>query len=327
MPSKGMNRLFTVSFILAAIVCTPASAVLAGTSRKSTVQKILYTNNRITIYVKTGSHGTRPKYKYSTLSGNRFYIDILNSVIEKKLNYTPKNGPVKKIVRNQFNTSTSRVVLHLASGKITPSVRYLSNPARFIVDLNGGKPTAPLRKFNIVIDPGHGGRDPGAIGPNGTKEKYVTLDIARKLEKYLKEQRSDVNITLTRRQDVYISKAARKKIARSRNADLFISIHTNGSSKTHLNQTEIYYYDSRSFTLAKLIKRELLSELKQRDGGVRKFNYAVIRRNPAKFGSVLVESDYLTNINGEKRLRTDSHQQAIAKAIGESIDSFLNTKQ
>lgn len=307
------------------------SEVSAKSSSKSIVQKISYKGNKVIINVKPGSTG-RPKYKYNSLSGGRFYIDILNSQIEEKLNFSPKTGRAKKIIRGQFNPTTSRIVIYLKSSKVKPSVSYASNPSRFIIDLNGGKhaPVAkkslPKKTFMIVLDPGHGGWDPGTTGKK-TLEKIVTLDIALKLEKYLLENRNDVKVKLTRRKDVYVSLEARKKVARKCKADLFISIHANGSTSSHINQTEIYYQDNKSKALAKIIRKELLAELKQRDGGVRKNHYTVIRKNPAKYGSVLIESDYLTNKTGEKNLRSDKYKQKVAKGIYDSIDTFLNSMQ
>ncbi|MCM8804738.1 MAG: N-acetylmuramoyl-L-alanine amidase [Candidatus Omnitrophica bacterium] len=101
------------------------------------------------------------------------------------------------------------------------------------------------KKFVIVIDPGHGGSDNGAIGNYGLKEKDVNLDVAIRLEKYLKKQLSDtsVDIFLTRREDIFISLEERVNIAKSLNADIFFSIHTNSSRFNRENATgfETFY--------------------------------------------------------------------------------------
>jgi len=303
----------------------PGNAAAESTG-KNIVKGITYKNNRVTVYVKPAVKNKRPQYKYNTLSDGRFYIDFLNSAVEKSLNFKAKKGNVSKITRNQFNRSTSRVVLQLKNKKIKPTVKYYSSPPRFVINVGAASKSSGQKQFRILIDPGHGGWDPGAIGRNGTKEKQVTLDIAKQLEQYLRG-RDNVVVIMTRRSDKYVSLSARKRMAQSWKADLFVSIHANGSSFTHLNQTEIYYHDRKSYALAKMIRKELVRELRQRDGGVRKKSLAVIRRNPAKYGSVLVESDYLTNKAGEQRLRSDNYKQKIARSIYESIDSFLNTKQ
>jgi N-acetylmuramoyl-L-alanine amidase len=91
----------------------------------------------------------------------------------------------------------------------------------------------------VVIDPGHGGEDPGAIGPRRTREKDVVLELARKLQKALDES-GEVRAFLTRRDDYYIALEDRIKIAQEYGADLFISLHVNGSKKRSVRGTSIY---------------------------------------------------------------------------------------
>jgi N-acetylmuramoyl-L-alanine amidase len=91
----------------------------------------------------------------------------------------------------------------------------------------------------VVIDPGHGGEDPGAIGPRKTREKDVVLALARKLQKALDES-GEVRAFLTRRDDYYIALEDRIKIAQEYGADLFISLHVNGNKKPSVRGTSIY---------------------------------------------------------------------------------------
>lgn len=91
----------------------------------------------------------------------------------------------------------------------------------------------------IVIDPGHGGKDPGAIGAGGLKEKDVNLDIAKRLAKILKD--NGVEVVLTRSSDVFISLAQRVNIANASGADLFVSVHANANRVRGLNGFEVYY--------------------------------------------------------------------------------------
>jgi len=91
----------------------------------------------------------------------------------------------------------------------------------------------------VVIDPGHGGEDPGAIGPGKAREKDVVLALAKKLQKALDES-GEVRAFLTRRDDYYISLEDRIKIAQEYGADLFISLHVNGNKKRSVRGTSIY---------------------------------------------------------------------------------------
>jgi len=140
---------------------------------------------------------------------------------------------------------------------------YASKTLSTVEDLSGAPPTeeveevppieprisAPVspveevkrqRVRTIVIDPGHGGKDPGAIGPRGTKEKDVVLKIAHKLAKEL-HKNLKVRVILTRYHDIFLPLAERTAIANQHKADLFISIHCNASLKSHTEGFEIYF--------------------------------------------------------------------------------------
>lgn len=122
-------------------------------------------------------------------------------------------------------------------------------PSKFkeqILDSLSGKTAVTVKKppviwqiRKVVIDPGHGGNDPGAVGKSGLKEKDVNLDIARRLAKILKED--GIDVTLTRSTDVFIPLSQRSKIANNTKADLFISIHSNANRVRSLNGFEVYY--------------------------------------------------------------------------------------
>ncbi|MCX5713530.1 MAG: N-acetylmuramoyl-L-alanine amidase, partial [Candidatus Omnitrophica bacterium] len=100
------------------------------------------------------------------------------------------------------------------------------------------------RLKTIVIDAGHGGKDPGTTGRTGLKEKDINLDIARRLAKILKD--SGVKVVLTRNNDSYPSLTRRVNIANSAKADLFVSIHTNANRVRSLKGFEVYYVSPRA---------------------------------------------------------------------------------
>ncbi|MFN3966513.1 MAG: N-acetylmuramoyl-L-alanine amidase [Endomicrobiia bacterium] len=95
------------------------------------------------------------------------------------------------------------------------------------------------RKPVVVIDPGHGGEDPGAIGPNGTKEKDINLAISKKLASLLEEK--GYTVYLTRDSDIFVPLVDRTNFANEKNADIFISIHCNASIKKDTKGFEIYF--------------------------------------------------------------------------------------
>ena len=99
----------------------------------------------------------------------------------------------------------------------------------------------------VVIDPGHGGKDPGALGKGGkTHEKHIVLSVAKKLGQKIKEEYPDVKVIYTRSNDVFIGLHERAMVARRNNADLFISIHCNGSSSTDAKGSSVHILGQNS---------------------------------------------------------------------------------
>ncbi|MDR3275213.1 MAG: N-acetylmuramoyl-L-alanine amidase [Endomicrobium sp.] len=101
------------------------------------------------------------------------------------------------------------------------------------------------RKKIIVLDAGHGGKDPGAVGPNGTKEKDINLEIVYELKKIF-DNDNNYEIILTRKDDTFIPLAERTNIANEHNADLFISIHCNANFDRSINGFEIYFLSEKA---------------------------------------------------------------------------------
>lgn len=170
---------------------------------------------------------------------DRLYFDLKNSILKKDLRKTisVENGMLRTVRAGQFSEDIVRVVLDL--DKMTSyKVLSMEDPKRLVIDIYGQKQTGSLRK-KIVLDPGHGGHDPGAVGPNNLYEKDVVLDIALKLRKILAQDRS-IEVFLTRETDIFIPLEQRTAIANSKNADLFISIHANASTRRDAKGIETY---------------------------------------------------------------------------------------
>lgn len=181
-------------------------------------------------------------YTHGRLSNpERLFIDIRNAKISKRFRNDCINleGLVKGVRIGQFNSHIVRVVLDLKDDRYNFKLRTLDAPARIIVDLYpssySGKNNRIIQqreefiKRRVVIDPGHGGHDPGAIGQNGLYEKDVVLDIALKVKEIMHKEHPSYEIILTRDRDFFIPLHKRAEIANKANADLFISIHANAS--------------------------------------------------------------------------------------------------
>ncbi len=168
---------------------------------------------------------------------DRLCIDIKNGKINKELksNLSVENGMLKAIRAGQFDLHTVRVVLDLE--KIIEYKIISDDPEKIIIDVYGN--TVLSLKKKIVIDAGHGGHDPGAVGPNKLYEKDVVLDIALKLKKIL-SQFPNLEVFLTRDKDVFLKLDERTAIANSKNADLFVSVHANASTSRAAKGIETY---------------------------------------------------------------------------------------
>jgi N-acetylmuramoyl-L-alanine amidase len=178
---------------------------------------------------------------------DRLYFDIKDCIIGKGVKpvVAVSNSILKSVRAAQFSGSTVRVVLDLGNAA-NFRVADTADPARIVVEIYGVLPDAAVRepssvlKKRIVIDPGHGGHDTGAIGPDGLYEKDVVLDIALKLREILSRD-PNYEVFLTRDSDVFIPLPERTKIANREHADLFVSIHANASPHRDARGVETYF--------------------------------------------------------------------------------------
>jgi len=175
---------------------------------------------------------------------DRLFFDLKGTFLSKavKTSLDIKDGILRSIRVGQYSSDTVRVVLDIEVIK-DYQVFILDNPVRFVIDVYGegrtSKMDMQLPKRRVVIDPGHGGHDPGAVGPNGLFEKDVVLDIALKLKKEL-EANSLYDVFLTRDKDVFIPLEERTAFANKMSADLFVSIHANASPRREAKGIETY---------------------------------------------------------------------------------------
>lgn len=193
-------------------------------------------------------------------------------------------------------------------------------------------PPPPTLSAKVVIDPGHGGRDPGATGPTGLHEKDVVLDVALKLAAYLHGK--GVRTVLTRQSDVFVSLADRVAVANRERPDLFVSIHAN-SNKVHGLRGSMTLYPNdgpreaapNPSEKAAGVIESALAPITGRCGAgqdglvedVRQLR--VLRRTHAP--AVLVEADFLSNPTSERLLASAAYRRAIAEAIGSAIMEYL----
>ena len=183
---------------------------------------------------------------------------------------------------------------------------------------------SPFTGKTIVIDPGHGGSDPGAIGFSGLKEKVVNISVAQQLVALLNQ--AGANVIMIRSGDQSVSHQQRMELANSSKADLFVSIHANAFSNPESNGTESHYcaengYSSASRFLAHQLQRELVSVLNLRNRGVKSSNFYVLKNT--EMPAALVELAFITNQAEEAILGNAQAQADSAGALFRGIEAYL----
>jgi N-acetylmuramoyl-L-alanine amidase len=186
---------------------------------------------------------------------------------------------------------------------------------------------SPLAEKTIVIDPGHGGKDPGAVG-YGLYEKTVVLDTALKVKALLKQTPFDVQ--LTRETDVFPELSERVAFAKNRDADIFVSIHANASNGS-ASGTETYYYAAAtnphvqdSKALATYIQKRLITAWNLNNRGVKDADYYVLKQN--SMPAVLAELGFIDNKSDNNKLKSAAYRQLAADAIYLGILDYYKAK-
>lgn len=202
-------------------------------------------------------------------------------------------------------------------------------PKQQLPDLNPRQPQIKPRrsvqkgKLVVIIDPGHGGKDSGALGIGGVQEKDVILPIGKRIAEIL--ERNGIQVIMTRDSDFFVSLPGRVNIAERTNADAFVSIHANsaGANRPEVSGLETYHYNS-GLTLARIVHSKILQSLNIRDRNVRKARFYVLRKT--SMPSILVETGFLTGREDAANLRTTAYQNRMADAIAQGILQYLRAR-
>ena len=352
------------------------------------------TDSRVEIYdLRSHTHpsftrivvdiGKLREYHFSQLpSPDRVFVDVyqakLNPILHGK-STSVENGYVKQIRIAQKNPTTVRVVVDLDLEKIKRyQVWHIFDPFRIVIDIypqsaapdetaeKVAQPAQPTKSGysiarqlglginRIVIDPGHGGKDPGCIGRKGAREKDVVLDVSSRLKKLLTAG-SELEVILTRESDIFIPVENRPVIANQKQADLFISIHANSNPRKNRsdpsviaiaateNATSSKNISDMQSILRKIVRNVKIEESQDLAGIIQsslvkslKKSYSDIKDLGVKGGpfwvliggdmpSILVEISHLSNLQEESRLKTAEYRQQIAQGIYEGILKYLNS--
>ena len=283
----------------------------------------------------------------------RLIVDLPGIIMERPTVEQEVGGAVRSVRVGQFDSRTTRLVIELNPGytitRQQVQLRRISSrewtvevpTLEGVAQSPRPRPLPPLirdrwpdtsnspdelpRVTNgrvvVVLDPGHGGRDPGAVGIRGLQEKDIVFPITQRVAEIL--QNRGVQAILTRTSDDEVDLEPRVRLARRENANLFVSIHANAiDARPDVSGLETYYYESGQ-RLAQTIHNSILQSLDIRDRGVRRARFYVLRNNPMP--AVLVEVGFVTGRQDASRLATDDYRNQMAEAIARGILPYLQT--
>jgi len=313
----------------------------------------------------------------------RLYINLDNCRVSARMQkkILVQDGLLLRVRSAQYKPTVGRVVLDTQS-IYDYKIFSLHKPFRIVIDVKGragrgkrqGKsicvPNHPtlaqqlgLGIKRIILDPGHGGKDPGAIGIGGLREKDVVLKVARKLARKLTKTLG-CQVILTRNSDVFIPLEERTAIANTKEGDLFVSIHANSAHSPQASGIEVYYLDltsnkrdmqlaasenassaknisdlqkilsslmknskkEESARLARIVNKNLLHDMRQKYSGIKSHG---VKSAPfivligAQMPSILAEISFVSNPTDARRLRSDKYLDALADGLADGIVKYV----
>jgi len=352
-----------------------------------------WSNNHYTrLVVETTTPVT---FKHQMLSGDKtspqkIYLDLRNSRLspETGKTMTVEDGLLHRIRSAQFDPRTVRVVLDTQLSISDYKVFTLTDPFRVVIDVlhpatadkakkpsKEGRPSAQTKTLEtrpvghglkrIVIDPGHGGKDPGTCSPSGLKEKDIVLEVALMVAKVLREK-PGYEVILTRDHDVFISLEERTAIANAREADLFLSIHVNAAPNHEARGIETYVLDltnskdamrlaamenatsakqtsdlqsilldlmqnskiNESLKLAGLVQEKMVSGLNHKFNDIGNLG---VKKAPflvligAQMPAILTEIAFLSNPEEAKRLNNEAYLAEVANHLAAGVAQYVQS--
>jgi len=315
-------------------------------SQVATIQSVELAGNETQLLIRADQNLT---YTSGWDRSSGFYsITLPNTQLAKSVKGPTLDGnsPVLRVRLRQSDPTTVVILVQPASGV---RIGELNQPGRELLSLqlqrsptvllppstpiptitvpapatkppSSPPPSIPKGRVVVLVDPGHGGKDPGAIGLGGLQEKNVILPISKQIVELLKKQ--GVQVVMTRDSDYFVDLAPRVAIAERADADLFVSIHANAmpANRSDISGLETYYFSSGE-RLARTIHNSVLQGVNVRDRGVRKARFYVLRKS--SMPSVLVEVGFVTGREDSARLATSAYQDQMAAAIARGILQYI----
>jgi len=337
------------------------SSILSVKSQSALAAWAINSNGILELRTKSNTNLKAYFQRANQISGDRFWVDFPGEL--KNPRTIKGNGPIKEIRLGKPKKGKTRLVIEfkeetylnpltwrligldqnrwriklfdpkysfnkISEGLVVKKIGNIKENQKSIhkkkSDYHYLKlPDVKQNKFSVVIDPGHGGPDPGAIGIGGIRETDVVLEVSKIVENLLSEK--GVQVRLTRKNELDLDLPPRVSFANNTDADIFVSIHANASrgKRRDINGLETFYYKGwRGRLLAKNIQKQILRVSPgSPDRGVKQGRFYVIKNT--KMPAVLVEIGFLTGRLDARRLEKTTHRKRLAYAIAKGILEYL----
>ena len=338
------------------------SAILPVNSSSALAAWVLKNNGVLELRTKSNTKLKAYFQKANKIYGDRFWVDFQGEL--KNPRTIKGNGPIKEIRLGKPNNGNTRLVIEFKEETYLNPLTWrmvgldenrwkikLFKPKYSFKKIGEGSvekrkggvttnqnssyvtkrvhnysqlPNVKQNKFLVIIDPGHGGNDPGAIGIGGIRETDVVLEVSKIVKKLLSEK--GVKASLTRKNELDLDLPPRVSFANNTDADIFVSIHANASrgKRRDINGLETFYFRGwRGRLLAKRIQKQILRVSPgSPDRGVKQGRFYVIKNT--RMPAVLVEIGFLTGRLDARRLEKTAHRKRIAYAIAKGILEYLS---
>ncbi|MGB9756045.1 MAG: N-acetylmuramoyl-L-alanine amidase family protein [Desulfurella sp.] len=294
-----------------------------------------------TILISSTSEPHYTKSSFSINNNHYFIVSFKNAILANKsevlynkipgiknitlVQYSLNPNIVRCTIQTSDNTSFFVQTVQINDKKlvtiISPNVSEPSEAPRICTT---PPPTAQAKRFKVFIDVGHGGYDPGGVGPAGLPESFVNLSVALKLAKYLREK--GVSVELDRTSNVFVPLYTRTQLANESGANLFIGLYCNASSNPATHGTTTYYWHEDSYPFANYLENYISQKLGLTDDGTVKDNLYVIKFTTA-MPAVLIEYAYISNPYEESLLGSTGFRNILSQDLANAIYNYFVLKK
>ena len=346
-----MQKLFirAAGVLLLCLMLLPGACLASSTHELNYFQyHVVQEDGRSILRIEIGMNRDKLEYNVSTnrYKPKQLLIDLQNTEpgdIRKDITLDGKLGrymTVRELERRHVQLMVSFASPVQAQNYKVYTLdadRKARKPYRLVIDVMEPRAVAAADRVDgvagktIVLDPGHGGSDSGAVGPSGLQEKDVTLAVSQKVRAILENSGARVAMTRTDDVDVYGMNATDRQELQARvnvgaytpGMQVFLSIHCNSFSSPSANGSETFYYprSDADALLAQDLQNELVAADGLRDRGISEANFYVVKHSSVP--SALVELAFISNYNEEGLLGSSDFQDKVALAIARGLGKFF----